>query len=161
MDAANVNLLSPQQVSKILTDCQGYWDMQQLVNALSLRNLKQVLGCLNIHVAVQAIFILSTSRRCRLLDQLEAEEKENWCTLLKAWQTVEKFNHHNKIMDNTVVIGEVPDHYPKEMGKCIVCGIDYKDGNGLYWRSMRTADCQQHSFHEECEIEESICPECP
>ena len=162
MKGADVNLLGPQQISELLTvDCSNYWDMWRIVNTLSLQRLNQVLDRLDSHVATKAVFILSTPNRCRLLDLLGEEQKEKWRTLLEAWQTVEKFNHHDKIMDNTVVIEDIPDHYPKEMAMCVVCGIDYKDRNGLYWHTMRTADCQKHSFHEECEIEESICPVCP
>lgn len=86
MEAANVNLLSPQQISKLLTaNSLNYWDIRQMVNALSLQRLKQVLDRLNSHLAVQAVFILSTPRRCCLLDLLGEEEKKKWRTLLKAW----------------------------------------------------------------------------
>jgi Mg/Co/Ni transporter MgtE len=85
MKGADVNLLSPQQISELLTvDCSNYWDMWRIVNTLSLQRLNQVLDRLDSHVATKAIFILSTPNRCRLLDLLGEEQKEKWRILLEA-----------------------------------------------------------------------------
>ena len=113
----------------------------------------EVMERMDAHMEAKCLYNMEEKQRLLVVELFSRERRAEALTRLKHWQTLEKSNWRAEIPPSLVMTGEIPARYPPEMSACVVCGEGYEK-----WQSIIAADCQAHSFHEGCEVEEGICP---
>ncbi|KAF2181286.1 hypothetical protein K469DRAFT_692157 [Zopfia rhizophila CBS 207.26] len=106
---------------------------------------------------LQASILLSLRdlERSEVIKSLRTRDKDQAVTNMTNYQEWLKSTWDFGIIDAWVVTEGYPSHYPESMRKCIVCGDFYS-----FLQSIIATDCGKHSFHEKCEEEDGVCPNC-
>jgi hypothetical protein len=138
--ATNISLLfqAPNQLLKV-----------KALNLTSPNLAARILKGFDIHTQVECLYEIKESQRHLIASNLSEEKRE---IMLKG---LEMLNWPGRMLPMLVMTGEIPAHYPSTMKVCAVCANGY-----FAWDSIIAADCGKHSFCEECEPEEGICPKC-
>jgi hypothetical protein len=125
----------------------------KILELIHPRSVRKAIKMMDVHMEAECLNNIGEKQRLRVVEPFSRKRRAEALIRLKRWQSLEEFNWKRKILPLLVMTGEIPAHYPPEMSACVVCGDGYE-----IWHNIIAADCQAHSFHEECEAEEGICP---
>jgi hypothetical protein len=125
----------------------------KLLELMNPPSVGEAMKMMDVHMEAECLNSIGEKQRLRVVERFSGKRRAEALMRLKHWQSLEEFNWPRKLLPLLVMTGEIPAHYPPEMSACVVCGEGYE-----IWHSIIAADCQAHSFHEECETEEGVCP---
>jgi hypothetical protein len=126
----------------------------KILESIKPRLVREAMKMMDVHMEAACLNNIGEKRRRRVVEFFSREGSSAEALIrLQHWQTLEQFNWSGEILPLLVKTMEIPAHYPSQMSTCVVCGEGYDR-----WQSIITADCQAHSFHEGCEVEEGVCP---
>jgi hypothetical protein len=102
-----------------------------------------------------ALFLMGESKRLKVLDLMGDASRKTAIEALCSRERRRRDETRYGVPYGTIVTDESLESYPESIRKCVVCHGPY-----LFGQSILGADCGIHSFHDHCEKEEGICPEC-
>jgi hypothetical protein len=135
--------------------------LRKMIRCLGPRKLEDVLLCLDPYLGTKCVHLLSNDNRAVLLALASRPRREELRKRMDLWQALEQFNHGEAWLPEYVVTGRLPHNIPVPARMCVICNDGYV-ASDTHWPVMIKAACgEYHTFHEECEPEEGICPLCP
>ncbi len=126
----------------------------KILQSISSSDLKFYLEQVPRDVQTGILRALDDETRVIILDSMGYANRKRARNTIKDYQEWEMVIW-SKVSPVWVVIDKFPDHYLKNMRKCVECGDDY-----AILAAIIAADCGKHGFHKDCETWDGSCPEC-